>query len=136
MLAENTAAAPRSVPVNVGDPLNTRFPVPVAPALVTPSKVTWPVAARVPAKEALPPALRVEVAEGVWDACPPPPVINAVLVKGDAFVVQVAHPIVPVVVIVPPVIGPVVAILVTDPEPLPRQFAPVDVLQAKLPLKK
>jgi len=36
-------AAADSVPVNVGLALKTIFPVPVAPVLVTPSKVAWPV---------------------------------------------------------------------------------------------
>lgn len=73
------------------------------------------VAASVPARERLPPELSVDVALGVCAACDPPPVITAVLVSGDALVVHVAQAIVPDPVIVPPVIGPVVAILVTVP---------------------
>jgi hypothetical protein len=56
-------------------------------------------------------------------ACPPAPNTIALLVNAAAFVVQVAHAIVPVVVNVPPVIGDVVATLVTVPvPPLPLLF--------------
>jgi hypothetical protein len=65
----------------------------------------------------LPEASRVLVAEGVCDAWEPAPVIRAVLVREAAEVTQVAQAIVPVVVIVPPVMGLVVAMLVTVPEP-------------------
>jgi hypothetical protein len=41
----------------------------------------------------LPLEFNVVVAEGVCEACPPPPVITAVLVNAAAFVVQVVHPI-------------------------------------------
>jgi hypothetical protein len=50
-------------------------------------------------------------------ACPPLPSRMRFAVKLDALVVQVAHAIVPVVVIGPPVIGEVVAMELTDPEP-------------------
>lgn len=59
----------------------------------------------------------VVVADGVWEPCEPAPVIIAVDVKDEALVTHVAQAIVPVVVIVPPVIGDVVAIEVTLPEP-------------------
>ena len=55
--------------------------------------------------------------DGVCDAWPPPPVTMLVLTRAAAEVTQVAQAIVPVVVIVPPVIGEVVAMLVTVPVP-------------------
>lgn len=76
------------------------------------------VTVKVPASDIFPPALSVEVADGVWEPCEPAPVISAVLVREAADVTQVAQLIVPVVVIVPPPIGELVAIEVTDPEPL------------------
>ena len=76
------------------------------------------VADAVPANAKFPPALSVEVADGVWDACDPAPVIRAVLVSDAALVTQVAQAIVPLVVKVPPVIGEVVATLVTVPVPV------------------
>jgi hypothetical protein len=62
-----------------------------------------------------PPELKVAVVSGVCDPCEPAPVIIAVLVSEAAEVTHVAQAIVPVVVIVPPVIGEVVAIDVTPP---------------------
>ena len=70
-----------------------------------------------PGNTALPPALNVAVADGVCDPCNPAPVTKAVDVKLAADVTQVAQAIVPVLVIVPPVIGDVVATLVTVPLP-------------------
>jgi hypothetical protein len=54
---------------------------------------------------------------GVWEACEPAPVTMAVDTRDAALVTQVAQAIVPVVVIGPPVIGDVVAMLVTVPVP-------------------
>jgi len=73
----------------------------------------------VPASDRLPPEESVEVAEGVCEPCEPAPVIRAVEVSEAALVTQVAQAIVPVVVIVPPVMGEVVAMLVTVPVPPP-----------------
>lgn len=50
-------------------------------------------------------------------ACKPLPIRIRLAVKAEADVVQVAQPIVPVVVIGPPVIGLVVEIVLTEPEP-------------------
>jgi hypothetical protein len=50
-------------------------------------------------------------------ACKPAPVISALFVSDATLVTQVAQAIVPVEVIVPPVIGEVVAMLVTVPFP-------------------
>ena len=57
----------------------------------------------------------MESAEIVDDACNPPPITTALLVSAAALVTHVGQAIVPVDVIVPPVIGEVVAILVTVP---------------------
>ena len=46
-----------------------------------PVSVVAPVTESVPASDILPPALSVEVAEGVCTACKPPPVTRAVLVR-------------------------------------------------------
>jgi hypothetical protein len=79
--------------------------------------VVTDVAVAVPASARLPPEDSVEVAEGVCEACEPPPVMRAVEVSEAALVTHVAHAIVPVPVIGPPVIGLVVATLVTPPAP-------------------
>ena len=83
-----------------------------------------------------PPELKVAVVSGVCDPCEPAPVIIAVLVSEAAEVTHVAQAIVPVVVIVPPVIGEVVAIDVTPP-PHPEQdvtvSAPAEVTFASGP---
>jgi len=46
----------------------------------------------------------------------PPPLNAAIAAEGELAVRHVVQPIVPVVVIVPPVMGEVVAMLVTPPE--------------------
>jgi hypothetical protein len=56
-------------------------PVPVAPVLVTPSKVVWPVTESVPGSDIFPLELSVAVADGVCMVCEPPPVTIAVLVR-------------------------------------------------------
>ena len=61
----------------------------------------------------------VAVDEGVCVPCDPAPVTMAVDVKLAAEVTHVAQAMVPVLVIVPPVIGLVVAMLVTVPLPPP-----------------
>jgi hypothetical protein len=56
-------------------------------------------------------------AEIVDDACDPPPIITPLLVKEAALVTHVVQVKVPVVVIVPPPRGAVVAMDVTVPDP-------------------
>ena len=51
----------------------------------------------------------------VEDAWLPPPIMTSPLVRADALVTQVGQLMVPVVVIVPPLIGPVVAMELTVP---------------------
>src|SRR3954463_4171159 len=51
--------------------------------------------------------------------CDPEPKINCPLVSDAALVTQVGQAIAPAVVMVPPVIGPVVATAVTEPPPPP-----------------
>jgi len=66
----------------------------------------------------------------VCEACDPAPVINAPLVRLAALVTHVGQAIVPVVVTGPPVMGPVVAMFVTVPDPLPWQPVFVAALAA------
>ena len=54
--------------VRVGEVAKTKRAVPVAPVLVTPSNVKWPVTARVPGRDMFPLEFKVAVAEGVWEA--------------------------------------------------------------------
>src|SRR6266481_8422337 len=67
----------------------------------------------------------VALLEGVCEACDPAPVIMSVLVRELAAVTHVAQPSVPVEVMVPPVMGDVVAMLVTEPAPVPGARKPV-----------
>ena len=59
----------------------------------------------------------VPVEANVEEACEPPPTITALDVRLAADVTQVAHPTVPVVVMVPPVRGELNTIEVTLPDP-------------------
>lgn len=86
---------PRFGVVSVGEVAKTRSAVPVAPVLVTPSNVRWPVTANVPGRDIFPLEFRVAVAEGVWEPWEPPPVMMAVLVREAADVTQVAQPTAP-----------------------------------------
>ena len=67
-------------------------------------------------------------------AVPPAPNSNCPLVRDDALVVQVGQAIVPVVVIGPPVIGPVVAMFVTVPVPPPIEAQPVALPEGSIPV--
>lgn len=98
---------------SVGEPSKTNFPVPEAPVEATPSTVTWPVTPSVPASDIFPEASSVEEPLGVCEDWLPAPVMIAVLVKLPVEITQVAQAMVPVVVMVPPVMGDVVAIEVT-----------------------
>jgi len=90
-------------------PLSTKFPL--ASDLIQFPDVKAPVT--VANSVVLPERVPTAVA---W---PPAPITRRFAVSAEAFVVQVAHAIVPVVVMVPPVIGEVVATDVTVPEPPP-----------------
>ena len=71
-------------------------------------------------------------AEIVEEAWLPPPMTTALLVNDAADVTHVAHAIVPVAVIVPPVIGEVVPTLVTVPPPPPPALAQVELWQVQM----
>jgi hypothetical protein len=101
-----------NVPVGVAPSLAHRFPpVPVTRFGQGFVPVLTLNAARFPLESI------VAADDGVCDACNPAPVMIYVLVRDAALVTHVAQAIVPVKVIVPPVIGEVVAMLVTVPLP-------------------
>lgn len=92
-------------------PLTTNAP---AVPVLTPSAVTTPVPVVV-----------------VADACNPPPITKELSVRAAALVTQVGQARVPVVVMVPPVIGEVVAMLVTVPAPHPNHDGTPEAFSCK-----